>query len=54
MFSVDQAGTFCQRDRCMEGKMSCGDSDISILTPDLILDLYYPALKEAEYEDKAD
>ena len=53
MFSVDQAGTFCQRGRCMEGKMSCGDSDISFLTPDLILDMYYPALKEAEHEDKA-
>ena len=54
MFSVDQAGTFCQRDRCMEGKMSCGDSCMAFLTPDLILDMYYPALKEAEHEDKAD
>ena len=53
MFSVDQAGTFCQRGKCMEGKMSCGDPDISFLTPDLILDMYYPALKEAEHEDKA-
>ena len=53
LFSTEQTGTFCQRDRCREGKMSCGDSCMVLLTPDLILDLYYPALKEGENEDKA-
>ena len=52
MFSIEQAGTFCQRDHCMEGKMSCGNDLIACLSPDQILDMYYPALKETEHEDK--
>ena len=54
MFSIDQAGTFCQRDCCMEGRMSCGDSCMALLSPDQILDKYFPALKETENEDQAD
>ena len=54
LFSVDQAGTFCQRDKCMEGKMSCGDPCIAELSPNRILDKYFPALKETEHEDQAD
>lgn len=54
MFSIKQAGTFCQRDKCIEGRMSCGDPRIAVLSPDLILDKYFPALKETEHEDQAD
>ena len=54
MFSIEQAGTFCQRDKCIEGRMSCGDPCMALLSPDQILDKYFPAVKETENEDQAD
>lgn len=53
MFSDEQTGAFCQRDRCLEGKMSCGYPMIRGLYPIDCLLLDYPALVDGGmYEDK--
>ena len=47
LFAPDLAGPFCQRDRCLEGKMSCGQTLKVDMTPEKILKADYPALLEA-------
>lgn len=55
LFAPELTGSFCQRDKCPEGKMSCGKSIGRKQRPADILAEDYPALvKEADYEDKTD
>lgn len=44
LFAPSQTGPFCQRDKCMEAKMSCGRKLASGMTPEDILKADYPAL----------
>lgn len=54
LFAPELTGPFCQRDKCPEGKMSCGKRIGGNMTPADILAEDYPVLvKEAIYEDKA-
>lgn len=54
LFAPELTGPFCQRDKCSEGKMSCGKRIGKELTPSDILAEDYPAIgKEAAYENKA-
>ena len=46
LFAPGLAGPFCQRDRCTEGKMSCGQTLKGNMTPEKILKSDYPALLE--------
>ena len=55
MFSDEQTGAFCQRDKCMEGKMSCGYSMLKGLSPIDYLLFDYPALYDGgKSENKTD
>lgn len=44
MFSCDTTGPFCMRDRCKEGKMSCGVSLYNEATPTEIIMTDFPLL----------
>ena len=44
LFGPSQTGPFCQRDKCAEGKMSCGQPIEKTLGPAEILQADYPAL----------
>lgn len=44
LFAPSQAGPFCQIDKCLEGKMTCGRKLAAEMTPDDILKADYPAL----------
>lgn len=44
LFAPSQTGPFCQRDKCTEGKMSCGQPIKAELTPSELLLADYPAL----------
>ncbi len=44
LFSVQLTGTFCQRDKCLEGKMRCGKKLGASQGPSEILAADYPAL----------
>ena len=44
LFTPEQTGSFCQRNYCKEGKLSCGKTIYKLLTPSHILRLDYPAL----------
>ena len=55
LFAPEQTGSFCQRDYCKEGKMSCGKPIYKLLTPLHILRLDYSALfTEGDNENTAD
>ena len=52
LFSPDLTGPFCQRDKCLEGKMSCGRKITDSMTPGGILAADYPLLfKGGSHED---
>lgn len=51
LFAPQAAGSFCQRDCCQEGKMSCKNPLDADMTPGEILLVDYPILTEAAYED---
>lgn len=52
LFASDLTGPFCQRDKCLEGKMSCGKMIAANMTPGEILTKDYPLLvKGGAYED---
>lgn len=52
LFAPGLAGPFCQRDRCLEGKMSCGKKIADSRTPGEILTADYPLLwKGGAHED---
>lgn len=52
LFASDLTGPFCQRDKCLEGKMSCGKMIAANMTPGEILAKDYPLLvKGGAYED---
>ena len=44
LFSPSQTGPFCQRDKCLEGKMTCGRKIDADMTPEELLKADYPAL----------
>ena len=44
LFSVQLTGAFCQRDKCLEGKMGCGKKLGASQKPSEILAADYPAL----------
>ena len=44
LFCPATTGPFCQRDKCLEGKMSCGVPISRTMTPDGILLTDYPGL----------
>ncbi|MCR2026683.1 FAD-dependent thymidylate synthase [Anaerotruncus colihominis] len=46
LFAPSQAGPFCQMDKCLEGKMTCGKKLAADMTPENILRVDYPALSE--------
>lgn len=46
LFAPALAGPFCQQDKCLEGKMTCGQKLKSDMTPEDILKADYPALLE--------
>ena len=46
LFAPDLTGPFCQQDKCLEGKMSCGKKLEADMTPEAILKEDYPALTE--------
>lgn len=46
MFAPGLTGPFCQRDHCLEGKMTCGKKLVADMTPEAILNADYPALLE--------
>ena len=46
LFAPALAGPFCQRDKCLEGKMTCGQKLKPDMTPEDILKADYPALLE--------
>lgn len=48
LFLPELTGPFCQRGKCMEGKMSCNRPVTQSLTPADILLLDYPLLKEGD------
>lgn len=55
LFALDLTGPFCQQDKCLEGKMTCGKKLDDDMTPEAILKADYPALtKEGAREDQAD
>lgn len=55
LFAPALTGPFCQMDKCLEGKMTCGRKMSADMTPEDILKADYPALmEEAAYEDQAD
>ena len=44
LFAPDLTGPFCQRDQCLEGKMSCGKKIAANMTPSELLAADYPLL----------
>ena len=46
LFAPDLTGPFCQRDQCLEGKMSCKRKIAGSMTPSGILAADYPLLME--------
>lgn len=46
LFAPSQTGPFCQMDKCLEGKMTCGQKLEKDMTPEDILKTDYPALLE--------
>ncbi len=44
LFAANMTGAFCQRERCQEGKMTCGKPLRHEMTPEQILLADYPAL----------
>ena len=44
LFTPEQTGPFCQKGKCLEGKMSCGHPIDHILLPNEMLHLDYPLL----------
>ena len=46
LFAPGLTGSFCQRDKCLEGKMSCGRKIAGSMTPGGILAADYPVLME--------
>lgn len=50
LFLPEQTGPFCQRSKCLEGKMSCGIPIPRFLTPADIILKDYPGLKGGENE----
>ena len=46
LFSPSQTGPFCQMDKCLEGKMTCGQKLVATMTPEDILRNDYPVLLE--------
>ena len=46
LFAPSQAGPFCQMDKCLEGKMTCGRKLAADMTPGDILRADYPAILE--------
>ncbi len=53
LFSPQLTGAFCQRDKCLEGKMGCKRKLGAGMEPLEILEADYPALfGEAAHEDK--
>lgn len=46
LFAPGLTGPFCQQDKCLEGKMTCGNKLAAELTPEDILKADYPALME--------
>lgn len=52
LFAPSLTGPFCQRDKCLEGKMSCGRKIAGSMTPGEILAADYPLLiKGGAHED---
>lgn len=49
LFAPSLTGPFCQMDRCLEGKMTCGRKLEADMTPEDILEKDYPALWEGGY-----
>ena len=55
LFAPEQTGSFCQRDYCKEGKLSCGEPIYKLLSPSHILRLDYSALfTEGDNENTSD
>lgn len=48
LFAPSLTGPFCQMDRCLEGKMTCGRKLQANMTPEDILEKDYPALWEGD------
>lgn len=46
LFAPGLTGPFCQRDKCLEGKMTCGRKIDVDMTPEDLLKADYPALFE--------
>lgn len=46
LFALSLTGPFCQMNRCLEGKMTCGRKLQADMTPEDILEKDYPALWE--------
>ena len=46
LFAPGLTGPFCQQDKCLEGKMTCGKKLEAGMTPEAILKMDYPALME--------
>ena len=46
LFAPDLTGPFCQQDKCLEGRMTCGNMLKADMTPGDILKTDYPALLE--------
>lgn len=51
LFEPSVTGPFCQRERCREGKMTCGNVLASEMGPEAILRSDYPLLGERAEED---
>ena len=52
LFAPALSGPFCQRDKCLEGKMTCGRKIVGGMTPGEILAADYPLLMGGgSYED---
>lgn len=46
LFAPDLTGPFCQQDKCLEGKMTCGKKLAADMMPEAILKEDYPTLME--------
>ena len=46
LFAPSQTGSFCQLDKCLEGKMTCGRKLTADMTPEDILRADYPVILE--------
>ena len=55
LFAPGLTGPFCQQDKCLEGKMTCGRKIGADMTPEDLLKADYPALFEGgAHEDQTD